>query len=253
VVEAFKHPRARVAIAGGVVAGILVLARPPFAAVLAVVSILLLGRIANGWKFTLLFGSICLLTIAPWTIRNYVRFGEFIPFTTESGKILFQGTFVRGDAVIMNELRLNQEFRQLESGERAMGPIEQYRYWRGLALAQIAEDPAGQLRLVVRKAVRFVAYLPAHSWWPAWKTGVVAAVTLPLALIGFWVRRRDLAAQLCGIWFGSLWLAYALVHSELRYSFPVLPMYFMLAAFGAVHLLRIYQATRLQARVRVSP
>jgi hypothetical protein len=34
-------------------------------------------------------------------------------------------------------------------------------------------------------------------------------------------------------WVGGLWMFHAIVHSELRYNFPVLPFAFFLACCGA--------------------
>jgi hypothetical protein len=60
----------------------------------------------------------------------------------------------------------------------------------------------------------------------------MAVVTFPLAAWGAWRGRRQLLCQLCLLWVGGLWLFHALIHAELRYNFPVLPMLFLLAVLG---------------------
>ena len=132
----------------------------------------------------------------------------------------------------MHDLRALPEFNHLEQGEEGLSAPAQYRYWKALADAEIRRNPGGEAVLCVRKAIRFWMYLPAHAWVPNWKTGLAAAVFLPLGLLGLLMRRRDSLAQLCAIWVGGLWLFHALIHAELRYNFPVLPMMLMLAVLG---------------------
>jgi hypothetical protein len=225
------RPGLGVALATGVTAGILVLARAPFLLVVLGLPLLLWRRLPGNLRLGSLacYGAGCLLTFFPWPLRNYLVEHELIPFTVEGGKILFQGTYLPGDDVGMNEMRQLPEFQKIEAGEEGKSAIEQYHYWRDLAKAQVVADPVGQLALGARKVVRFWVYLPAHSWVPGWKTGVVALLALPLAAVGAWRGRSSPLVQLCLLWVCGLWLFHGLVHAELRYNFPVLPMLFMLA------------------------
>jgi hypothetical protein len=230
----------------GAICGVLLLARAPFVLVVMGLGLLLpLHLPGKRWRAFLLFLAGSALTFSPWTIRNLIVHHEFIPFTIEGGKILFQGVWTPGDDAMMGfvpqipvaqidgSLRTMPAFRNLEEGEKGLSPIERYHYWRGLAIKEIKGRPADQVRLCVRKALRFWVTLPTHSWIPNWKMAVVAALCLPLAAVGFWTARRSLLAQLCALFVGGLWLFHALVHAEPRYNFPVMPMMFMLAAVGA--------------------
>jgi hypothetical protein len=218
------------ALACGAVAALLILARAPFLPVVFGLGLWLAAR-AGGERLKVagLYAIGFLLVYTPWPVRNRVVEGEFIPFTTEGGKILFQGTYLSGDDQVMSELRKKPEFREIEQGEEGLSAVDQLHYWQPRAVAQLRADPAGQAYLCLRKAARFWTYLPAGSWTPSWKTGAVAAVLLPLALVGLVRHRREPLAQLCGLWVGGLWLFHALVHAELRYNFPVLPALIALA------------------------
>jgi hypothetical protein len=229
-----------VALLTGGVAGSLLLARPPFLLPVCATPLLLWSHSSwrgnRAWRpFWFILGLAVIFT--PWTVRNYLAYRELIPFTTEGGKILFQGTYLPGDSVTIDEIRQLPEFAKLESAE-GQNAIDQYRYWRTLAIQQICEHPLAQLRLCVRKAVRFWTYLPRHSWMPSWKTALVAAIALPLALMGVLLRRRLFLCQLCAVWITGLWVLHALVHAELRYNFPVLPLVFLLAILGFQQLCR---------------
>jgi hypothetical protein len=61
---------------------------------------------------------------------------------------------------------------------------------------------------------------------------------LPLALFGLLMGRKLLLVQLCALWIGGLWAVHSVAHSQLRYNFPVLPMLFLLASFGASMFIR---------------
>jgi hypothetical protein len=176
------------------------------------------------------------VTFAPWPIRNLIVHDALIPFTTEGGKILFQGVWLPGDDAMFADLRRMPEWNRLEAAEKGLSAPEQYRYWQSMAKAQVRIDPLGQVRLIVRKAVRFWMYLPQFSWVPGWKTAAAAALVLPLAIVGLIAGRGSLLVMVCAAWVGGLWLFHALVHSELRYNLPVLPMAFLLAAIGATSL-----------------
>jgi hypothetical protein len=246
-----------VALLTGSVAGSLLLGRPPFLIPVCATPILLWRR--PPWRgpgahtplwFVLGLG----LIFTPWTVRNFLLYQEIIPFTTEGGKILFQGTYLAGDSATIDEVRELPEFVKLEKAE-GEDPIGQYRYWRTLAMQQIRENPLGQLTLCVRKAIRFWAYLPAHSWMPSAKTALYAAIFLPFAAAAMIRRRRLFLCRLCALWVIGLWASHALVHAELRYCFPVLPLVFLLAVLGFRQLCGglVRAETDLSNAARVEP
>ncbi len=231
-------PARGLALVGGGLAGVLVLARAPFLPVVAGLGVWLLFRGGKQYR-TCSFLFFCGLLVAflPWPLRNLMVEGAFVPFTTEGGKILFQGTYLSGDDQVMSELRRMPEFQSLEQDEAGKSPVEQMRYWQSLAVTQVREHPAQQLFLCLRKMMRFWVYLPGHSWIPTWKTGIVAVICLFLAAFAVWRGWRIPLVQLCLLWVGGLWLFYTLIHAELRYNFPVLPMLFLLSWRGAISLL----------------
>lgn len=238
------HPGSGTAFVLGIVGGVLVLARAPF--LLVIVGLpLVLWRPLAGLRAPAYaaYAAGFLVVFAPWPARNYLVEREWIPFTTEGGKILFQGTYLPGDDVRMDELRKLPAFREIEAGE-GESAVEQYHYWRSRANAQIREQPVAQLALCVRKALRFWTYLPAHSWVPSWKTALVMFLTLPLALLGAYRGRRTPLVHLCVLWVCGLWLFHSIVHSELRYNFPVMPMLFALAALGLRQLIGTVRPAR---------
>ncbi len=239
------------ALVSGCAAGVLLLARPPYLVVVGGLPLVFWRQM--GGRSKPFIGSFVLglgLVFAPWVTRNLVVYGEFIPFTTEGSLVLFQGTYLPGDSMVINDLRKVPEFRGIERMAQGKSEIEQYRYWRDLAREQVLRDPVGQLHLVFRKAMRFWVYLPQQGWVPGWKTAISAVCGLSMAAIGLLLQRRSLLMQLCTVWTLGLWFFHAMIHSELRYNFSVLPMMLLMAVNGAMlFVLHVHSA---QAREVVS-
>jgi hypothetical protein len=217
----------------GLVAGLLILSRPPMLLALGVITLFLAFSRRGSLKLGAAFALVLAVVYLPWPIRNMAVHGVLIPFTGDGGQALFEGTWIPGDARTMGELRKMPEFRAIEERMQVLPPVARYREWQRLASAQIAAEPAGQARLVVRKAMRFWVFLDAYGWRPSMKTAGAAIVLLPLALIGGWRARRTLVGQIAVIMILAVWAFHALVYSELRYNYSVLTLTIVLAGIGA--------------------
>lgn len=88
VYQAFAKNQWRYLLPAGVFIGLAALARPGFLYYPAVVffyAIFSRSSLTRTVKFTAVFSLFLLLAIAPWTIRNYLVFGELIPIATNGG------------------------------------------------------------------------------------------------------------------------------------------------------------------------
>jgi hypothetical protein len=221
------------AAAAGVVAGLLILSRPPMLLALGAIALYLAFSRRGSMKLGAAFALVLALVYLPWPIRNMAVHGVLIPFTGDGGQALFEGTWIPGDARTMGELRKMPEFRAIEERMLVLPPVARYREWQRMASAQIAAEPVGQVRLVVRKALRFWVFLDPYGWRPSMKTAAAAVVLLPLAILGGWRARRTLVGQLAVIMILAVWTFHALVYSELRYNYSVLTLTIVLAGIGA--------------------
>jgi len=218
----------------GAIAGLLVLARPPFLFVISGIPLFYWNHAGPSAKRVIIYFAVgFFLIFGPWPIRNFITYGEFIPFTSEGSLVLFQGTYLEGDSAVINDLKAMPKFKEIAYKTEGRSELDQYHYWKQLAIKQIRQNPIGQIRLIFRKALRFWVYLPQHSWIPSPKTAGVAIISLTLAAIGFIQHRRNLLLQLCALWTIGLWGFHAIVHSELRYNFPIVPMMLMMAMQGS--------------------
>ena len=175
--------------------------------------------------------------VAPWTYRNWRVFDAFVPVSTASGQNLFQGnthiprdeTYVMVDAV--------------------QGRIEQYRYARAMGLAAIRErQPAWVFEKLGEQMPMFweaesmaLIHLKRGAYG---KVATAAALGLSvlmlapyLAVLAFAVRgvyRLPWVRALVPL---LLFVAYynaihVVAHGFNRYRLPVMPVLFVLAAWG---------------------
>jgi 4-amino-4-deoxy-L-arabinose transferase-like glycosyltransferase len=125
------------------------------------------------------------LTLAPWTARNALVFGDLVPVNDAAGNAFYQGN--SDWAVRFFEVRSRDEYlrwvdamhrdmaRQTEE-LRAAGrtsPSERSRFFVSRAIAERRADPAGWLRLFVRKSWEWLRPYPT-PWF--WRPGIVATV-----------------------------------------------------------------------------
>ena len=163
-----------VAIACGVLAALTALTResmvPVFAAMIG------FGLITS-WRThrksavagSLVMVAVAALTIAPWTLRNYLRFGLVVPISSISGTLIAAGN---NECVAAQPLSTafygDDGCKSLDMRRYALlkeSPGEPYAVWNDrvdakLGLDYIREHPVEYVRLCVRRA--WTALLPYH-------------------------------------------------------------------------------------------
>ena len=222
-----------------------------------------------GAAFFLLGSAAVLLPVA---LRNLAVGGELHLTTSQLGPNLYIGNH-RGASGVYEPLRPGRgsfEYERLDATEiaerdagQSLGPKEVSRYWIRRALADVAADPGGWLRLLGRKlrlawnAVEIVdtedLYTYAdHSAVLRLSGALLHFGTLaPLALLGVGVaweerRRLGLLYLLLAAYLASVVLFYVVA----RYRYPMVPFLVVPAAAGVVGLPRFFRrrsAPRLAA------
>jgi len=225
----------------GVIAGVAALTRP---------SAVLLAPATAAWvglaqrrvhsAAVLLVGAI--IVIAPWTIRNYVVSGEFVPVATGGGYSFWIGNRLASDGLDEDELdpaRLTG-FRAERGLIEGPGPRLHItpamdRRFTAAALNGIAQAPWESLKLLVKRTGRlwFSAYTPERRQWN-WVLALVNGTLLVGALIGL----RRLVQQGRRVWplvFPVVYIAivHTLVLATVRYSVPVVPILIVLTVVAA--------------------
>jgi 4-amino-4-deoxy-L-arabinose transferase-like glycosyltransferase len=218
----------------GIVLGLAVLTRQtalPIAVLIALWT--LVGRCTNGWlpriSRPLMIFACLVLTIAPWTARNYIVTGKFIPLTSEGGSSLWIANNPMADGTGAGEKVLHiPRVDALPEGER--GPANQK-----LALQFIRENPLQFARLSLRR-LQYFWHLGYHGQgFPEIAFLVIYLPMLSLAAIGIWIglRLNRHAVLLLLTVPISLTAVHMVFLPEGRYRLPVELIVCMLAGVGA--------------------
>jgi hypothetical protein len=179
----------------GVLAGLAALTRPAHVFFVGVTVLWLLARRRLVWAAA--FAAAALLTIAPWTLRNYVTYGRPVLIASEGGITFWTGNHLlspgEGDMAANPAIKLeSQRLRDAHPGLTAeeLEPI----YYRE-ALGTIAAHPAWWLGLEGRKF--FYLWIPIgpsyllHSRVFLAATWVSYGLVAPLGLFGLWRLARS--------------------------------------------------------------
>ena len=184
------------------------------------------------------FLAAVVLTVAPWTVRNWLVFRTFIPVSTSAGLNLWQG-----NAGLTRE-EIYDEYGSVD------GRIDQYRYATRKGIeAILARQPWWIFEKFVAEMPRFwgdsqtLIHLRRRAYGeraPAFTWAVSAVVVVPyVAVLGLFAlgfartpldRRRALIAAFLGYYV----LLHVVAYGFPRYRLPILPAVFLFAAAGGV-------------------
>jgi 4-amino-4-deoxy-L-arabinose transferase-like glycosyltransferase len=205
------------------------------------------------------------LLIAPITLRNYIRFQDFVLITADGGKVFFHGNGPGANGMERADLP-DQGFREERQTEpdyahslfretaRAkskipLKPSECSDYWYSRTFEHLYADPVATLHLLVKKFCLFWNDYEVHDLdttyksylilqgWPLLTIGMISALGLlgmGFALVG-WRRTFPL------YWMVFITLLSVLVFfAASRYRLPAVPFLCLFASSGLVkwfHLL----------------
>jgi hypothetical protein len=136
----------RRALLAGLVMGCLILTVPSFVAVLFATLVFFLLR-RKGGKMTMVILLSTAATLAPWAVRNYLAFGEFIPFATNSGVNLFVGNSQK----TTGNSGVNVDLSAYDAQTTHMSEIQKDAYYRSLAIDFIKKDKGRAILLYFEK------------------------------------------------------------------------------------------------------
>jgi 4-amino-4-deoxy-L-arabinose transferase-like glycosyltransferase len=193
------------------------------------------------------------LGIAPWTARNAVVFGDFVPVNDAAGNVFYQGN--SDWELRFFEVRSRDEyFRWIEAMHRDIArqtealraagrtsPSERSRYFTARAIAERSGDPAGWLRLMLRKAWEWLRPYPTPWFWPrpiVLAVGAFYVLLFALAAVGFLSAPRPGVRAFClGVLVVSMAahvLALVVWRFRVPYWDPVLLLYGVFGAGGTL-------------------
>jgi 4-amino-4-deoxy-L-arabinose transferase-like glycosyltransferase len=189
------------------------------------------------------------LALAPWTVRNALVFGDFVPVNDAAGNAFYQGN--SDWEVRFFEVRSRDEYlRWVEAMHRDLArqteelrvagrtsPSERSRYFVSRAIAERSADPAGWVRLSLRKSWEWLRPYPTPWFWPrvvVLAVGAFYVVLFAFAVVGFLsTPRPGVRAFALGVLAVSM-AAHVLVLVVWRYRVPYWdPVLLLYGVFGA--------------------
>ena len=231
--------RGGAAVASGVLLGLAALTRElPLYFVPILVAWMLSRRDRASLVRALALVAATTAVVAPWTLRNWVRFGAFVPVSTMGGRALWEGNTL-GDR--------GELYAEHDRISRDEGQVAAYRHAVREGLRSIRER---QPRWILDKTVdeldglftpinMALVHIQKGGYGPpslraAW---VVAAVTvspylaaMTLFIVGLARIRWTRARALLVLFFAFYVLLHIVVHGHHRFRLPLLPVVFTVGA-----------------------
>lgn len=170
-------------------------------------------------KLLLISVAACVLTVLPWTIRNYVTFQRLMPIRDNFGLELWLGNhesvgrLYDNDFPILNPTEYNR-----------LGEIPFMQAKRQIALQFIRQHPAEFLRLSVRRCFKYWIAPDGSAWW------MVSILTWAGAVLALWRRRTSAVPYVIVI--VAFPCIYYVTHTFNNYRHPTESAMFLLAAYA---------------------
>lgn len=180
-------------------------------------------------------GAAWAATVAPWTLRNWIRFERFVPVSLQGGWNLWEG---------LTDDPVEHARRPYDMGREAQAlglnsPFALDAHFGAKAKEWIASHPGEFFSLCVRKAFKFWRPFPhpPHGRAVIWSVGLFSLLLYAAAL---WGLSRG-AWRAPGSWFllafvATLTLLHAVFASNLRYRLPLEPLLAVWAGWGLASL-----------------
>jgi len=220
------------AIAAGLVFGVASLTRNQgamFVAIIVAGALLTRGRILPV-RVALITAATAALIVLPWTYRNYVASGHFVPISTNGGITLWSGN--------------NPEFnwRQpmpmslpIYDAPMGLNDYETDQYYHNRAMQWIAARPLKFLQNGVKKLIMLYSFDPAtvrpEKAWLFRLAGLVPyGIALPFILLGIITAIRNPRTWVLLTYVGLVTLVAFVYWGDSRVRAPIQPYLYLLAA-----------------------
>lgn len=256
LVRATRENGVLTAAGAGFVTGLAILLRPSllFFPFLFGPFWILLGRPrGKSAKLVGLFVLFTLLTVAPWTVRNYLRLGAFVPVTTHGGWSLYEANFPRATGgSTVNQVEWPREIA-------GMSEVERDRFLTKQALLFIRNHPLTFLKLAFIKLTRFWNVVPNYAEYRSPGYMLMSLVSFgPVLIIGMSgvivaLRERGgviaLILALPVLYFSFLHMVFI---GSIRYRIPIDALLILFASYRVTSWAEGRDATNRQTLARAS-
>jgi len=186
------------------------------------------------------FFIVSLLTIVPWTVRNYIVHNEIIPVTSQTG-ITIYSSYILEEGQSYGYLTHNEDTR-LAGTLPTIG--EKNDYLIDKTISFIRENPGKTLSREFQKLLFTICPIDWAIIAPGDDTGaynVFFASYFPLTLLGFWFSFRFKSEQkLFIVYFVFSYILVLLIfYSSPRLRIVIEPFFILLAIYGVKNILQL--------------
>ncbi len=160
--------------------------------------------------------------VLPWTARNYLVHGAWVPIATHGGFIAARSNAPEPAWRQEHGWGIERQFF-----EQIPSEVERDRHWWQQGMAFIREHPGAYLRLAGERFLRFWYFFqPEYNFW--------FTLLLPFFVAGLWRRWRAgdflLLSALIGL---SLACFCLILYGSVRFRLPLEPFFILFGAAGA--------------------
>jgi hypothetical protein len=191
------------------------------------------------------------LTLAPWTIRNFLRYHELIVVNDAGGFNFWRGT--HPETIALAHERNRDAYVALARHFEFVTISRTNDDWTNRAIANIEAQPRAEALFALEKA-----WLYWRPWlnpmeYSRWLVFGSAAFLIPLyilAALGLWHRHSCLCPAL--IFFATMWIAHIPFEVVMRFRVPFTdPLLIVFASLGVVELHDLFVELRADRRFRL--
>ncbi len=179
-----------------------------------------------------------LITLAPWTIRNYIKYGEVIlvnnaggyNFWRGSSKEMYELTTIKDQAAFSTASEQFETDHQRtitrEVNESADSPMARSRVWRRRGLENIKDHPELYFRYSLKKAVNYWRLWLNPQEYGKTKALMSALIFVPLYVLGFigllgYRKTNPWIFRFIIFYFLLFWVAHIPFQVVIRFRIPV--------------------------------
>jgi 4-amino-4-deoxy-L-arabinose transferase-like glycosyltransferase len=248
----------------GLLLGALALVRPEYLAISLPIAVVVFARGGrDDWRASLVQALVMLVglvvVVVPWTVRNEVALGRFVPISTGGGQVLFAGSYMQsggdpervGAEVLERHPELRRELPASPRLEQILAALARQRYPEMETDAALAR--MGRERLwedVSEHPVEYAGFVASKLWliWghgprnvmrePVWE--VLHWLLVALGLLGLvilaWQRRWE--ALLLGVILVAVTATGALLVASPRRALVTIPVVAALAGAATTWVVR---------------
>lgn len=222
----------------GLISGLCILTRPIIAYFLPFALFILLltqhhKRQLVGYSFLIMILAGAVLS--PWVIRNYQRFGKFIPLTTGGGITLYGSNNPRatGGSAFEN-IVWTEEMKRMDE-------IELDRHFRREAIQFMVNNPRRTVQLAGIRFKRFWNIIPNVEEYRDLKHKLISIFSYgPVLLFGIGgiilTAKKWRKARLLYLPIAFFILVHLIILGSIRYRVPIMPFVIIFAAYACSYL-----------------